>query len=394
MSQAGSPEDGHGRLRLLLVEDDDGDALLVQEHLADAGQEQRYAIMRARSVGDAAPLIGRADCALVDLGLPDAHGGISALTQLRAMGPDLPIVVLTGVAETARGLDAVSSGAQDYLVKGQVDGAQLTRALRYAFERRRAERDARRLLLAEQRQAENDRLARGLLPLLDVDGTCAVATRYRPGADALLGGDFFDALVLPDGRVRVVIGDVCGHGAAEAALGVALRIAWRTMTLAGASEADSLATVEQVLLRERDESLPFATVCDITLDAARGALAIRRHGHPAPLLVSPGVRWLDEVPVAPPLGCFPDSTAVESTVELPDGWSLLLMTDGIFEGRVPVGGHGGRLGTDGLARMVERQAPTASSPDALLDGLIAEAQELNGGDLEDDLALLWIGAAR
>jgi serine phosphatase RsbU (regulator of sigma subunit) len=391
MPQAGPADD---QLRLLLVEDDDGDALLVEEHLADAGQEQRYLIARARSVGDAAPLIDRADCALVDLGLPDAHGGISALTQLRAMGPELPIVVLTGVAEQARGLDAVASGAQDYLVKGQVDGAQLTRSLRYAIERRRAERDARLLLVAEQRQAENDRLARGLLPLLDVDGACAVTTRYRPGADALLGGDFFDALVLPDGRLRVVIGDVCGHGAAEAALGVALRIAWRTMTLAGSSEADSLATVEQVLLRERDESLPFATVCDITLDPEARTLTTRRHGHPAPLLVVPEVRWLDTVPAAPPLGCFPESKASEATVDLPDGWSLLLMTDGIFEGRVPTGGQGGRLGTDGLAGMVARQAPTAASPDALLDGLIAEAQELNGGDLEDDLALLWIGDVR
>jgi serine phosphatase RsbU (regulator of sigma subunit) len=281
----------------------------------------------------------------------------------------------------------MSSGAQDYLVKGHVDGPALARALRYAVERRRAERDARLLLLAEQRQAENDRLARGLLPLLNVDGPFAVATRYRPGADALLGGDFFDALVLPDGRLRVVIGDVCGHGATEAALGVALRIAWRTMTLAGASEADSLATVEQVLLRERDESLPFATVCDMTLDPEAGTLTTRRHGHPAPLLLEPDLRWIDEVPAAPPLGCVTPAPAPHVTVKLPEQWSVLLLTDGIFEGRVP----GGRLGMDGLADLVEALAPESPSPDALLDAVIAAAQHLNGGDLEDDLALLWIG---
>jgi serine phosphatase RsbU (regulator of sigma subunit) len=378
-----------GRLRLLLVEDDDGDALLVEEHLADAGQT--YVIDRARSVAEAAPLIDRADCALVDLGLPDARDGVTALTGVRSMAPELPIVVLTGVAEQARGLDAVASGAQDYLVKGEVDGARLTRALRYAVERRRAERHARLLLLAEQRQAENDRLARGLLPLLDINGPCAVATRYRPGADALLGGDFYDALVLADGRLRVVIGDVCGHGATEAALGVALRIAWRTMTLAGASETDTLATVEQVLLRERDESLPFATVCDVTVDPAAGTLTARRHGHPAPLLLAPALRWVDEVPAAPPLGCVPalPADAPEVTVDLPEGWNLLLLTDGIFEGRVP----GGRLGIDGLTQLVEQLAPGSATPDALLDAVIAAAQDLNGGDLEDDIALLWIGAA-
>lgn len=390
MSQLEGADD---RLRLLLVEDDDGDALLVEEHLAEVGPT--YIIDRARSVADAASLIDRADCALVDLGLPDAHDGVTALTEVRSMAPELPIVVLTGVAEQARGLDAVASGAQDYLVKGEVDGARLTRALRYAVERRRAERDARLLLLAEQRQAENDRLARGLLPLLDIDpdgrgSSCAVATRYRPGADALLGGDFYDALVLADGRLRVVIGDVCGHGATEAALGVALRIAWRTMTLAGASETDTLATVEQVLLRERDESLPFATVCDVTIDPAACTLTVRRHGHPAPLLLEPQLRWTDEVPAAPPLGCIPTLPVdAEVTVDLPETWSLLLLTDGIFEGRVP----GGRLGLDGLTELVERLAPAAASPDALLDDLIAAAQDLNGGDLEDDLALLWIGAA-
>jgi serine phosphatase RsbU (regulator of sigma subunit) len=68
---------------------------------------------------------------------------------------------------------------------------------------------------------------------------------------------------------------------------------------------------------------------------------------------------------------------------------VLLLTDGVFEGRVP----GGRLGLDGLTELVERLAPAAASPDALLDDLIAAAQDLNGGDLEDDLALLWIGAA-
>ena len=389
-------EGADNRLRLLLVEDDDGDALLVEEHLADAGQT--YVIDRARSVAEAASLIGRADCALVDLGLPDAQDGVAALTGVRSMAPELPIVVLTGVAEQARGLDAVASGAQDYLVKGEVDGAHLTRALRYAVERRKAERDARLLLLAEQRQAENDRLARGLLPLLDIGSdangqgaTCSVATRYRPGADALLGGDFYDALVLPDGRLRVVIGDVCGHGATEAALGVALRIAWRTMTLAGASESDTLATVEQVLLRERDESLPFATICDVTLDPMAGTLTNRRHGHPAPLLLAPELRWLDDAPVAPPLGCVPTQPvkASDVTVDLPRGWSLLLMTDGIFEGRVP----GGSLGIDGLVELIGQLAPDAASPDALLDALIAAAQDLNGGDLEDDLALLWIGAA-
>lgn len=384
------------RPRLLLVEDDDGDALLVEELFLDSGET--YEIARARSMAEAMHLVGEADCALVDLGLPDA-AGLSALTDLRARAPELALVVLTGMADKARAIDAMVAGAQDYLVKGHVDGEGLARAVRYAIERRRAEHDARRLLIAEHRQAENARIARGLLPQLDVDGPFSVATRYRPGADALLGGDFYDVLVTDDGRLRAVVGDVCGHGPAEAALGVALRVAWQTMALSGATEAQGLAAVEQVLVHERDETVPFATVCDLTLDPAAMTLTVRRHGHPPPLRVAPTVGWIDDAPAAPPLGCVGPVEAKPGTVALAEGWSILLLTDGIFEGR-HAGGHtaDGRLGMDGLAALVgELTAPSGSgwsagSPEALLDGLVAETRRLNGGDLDDDLALLWIGA--
>lgn len=83
------------------------------------------------------------------------------------------------------------------------------------------------------RAEENARLERGLLPtpLLRTDDL-KVTTRYRPGRDqALLGGDFYDVVQTEDGTVHVVIGDVSGHGAAEAALGVCLRVAWRSFVL-------------------------------------------------------------------------------------------------------------------------------------------------------------------
>src|SRR5262249_22365052 len=158
------------------------------------------------------------------------------------------------------------------------------------IERRQAEADSRRLALAEQRQAENERLARGLLPTLQIEGShLAIATRYVPGGrDALVGGDFYDAVARPDGSVRVVIGDVCGHGPDEAAIGVALRIAWRALVVAGASPDEVLAGVDDILRLERGESSTFATVCDLTFDTAATTVAVRLHGHPPPLLVAHG----------------------------------------------------------------------------------------------------------
>jgi serine phosphatase RsbU (regulator of sigma subunit) len=188
-----------------------------------------------------------------------------------------------------------------------------------------------------------------------------------------------------------VVGDVCGHGPAEAALGVALRIAWRTMTLAGVGPAETLAAMEQVLLHERDESLPFATVCDVTVDPGTHELTVRRHGHPPPLLLAPAARWVEEAPAAPPLACVGPRTATAVTVPLPPDWGFLLLTDGIFEGHAGEG----RLGMDGLAVLVEQllaDGTAGAGPEWLLDRLVAATRELNGGDLDDDIALLWIGA--
>ena len=317
-------------VRVLLVEDDDGDALLVEELFRDVGEP--VDLMRARSLAEASLVARIADCALVDLGLPDAFG-LAAVERLQAVDPSLALVVLTGNNDRAKGLAALASGAQDYLVKGEVDGHALVRSVRYAVERRRAEASQRKLLLAERRQAENDRLARGLLPRLEVGGRgVETATRYEPGGrDALLGGDFFDAVQLADGTVRALVGDVCGHGPDEAALGVALRIAWRTSVLLGLDEARVLEGVDAVLRHERHDPDGYATACDVTIDRAGTSCTVRLHGHPPPLQVSPSVRWMPAEPPAPPLGVGRYRIAPPATVALEPGWAIVLLTDGLHE---------------------------------------------------------------
>jgi hypothetical protein len=141
--------------------------------------------------------------------------------ELRRSLPGIAVLVLTGLADEDRGSAAVGAGAQDYLVKGQVDGHLLTRAIRYAVERRRAEAELRRLYAAELQAAENARLERGLLPQPHVtDPRLAVLARYRPGGDALLDGDFYDVVETADGTLHMLVGDVCGHGPDGERLGV------------------------------------------------------------------------------------------------------------------------------------------------------------------------------
>ena len=86
---------------------------------------------RVRSITEAKPLLPAAACVLLDLDLPDAHQ-LQGVHWLQENVPQVAVVVLTGLADEHLGAEAVRAGAQDYLVKGHVDGALLNRVIRYA----------------------------------------------------------------------------------------------------------------------------------------------------------------------------------------------------------------------------------------------------------------------
>ncbi|HSK26939.1 MAG TPA: SpoIIE family protein phosphatase [Jiangellales bacterium] len=377
-------------LRVLLVEDDDGDALLVSEFLGDAADlVGPVELVRARRLDEAAAAVAvdDFDCVLLDLHLPDADG-LRGLTRLRGIAPGTAHVVLTGMADSHQGLAAMSAGAQDYLVKGQVDGELLGRSLRYAIERRQADESERALFEANIVAEENARLERGLLPrpLLTGPGV-QVHVRYRPGRRrALLGGDFYDVVQGADGVIRAVIGDVSGHGADEAALGVCLRVAWRTLVLAGTPDTEVLPGVERILIAERPTEEVFATAVMLSLDPADGDVRVWLAGHPPPVVVHPvaGPAQLPLHDPGPAMGIVPGTRWDADKTVLPGGSRLLLFTDGLVEGRTP---GGERLGDDGLVRLLS-DLHWPDEAEGALDALIDAVEALNGEPLADDVALL------
>jgi diguanylate cyclase (GGDEF)-like protein len=124
---------------ILLVEDNPGDVRLVEE-LLRAAWVVAGSINHVSSVEDAIGHVAKdvPACILLDLSLPDAQG-LGTLERVRDAHPSVPIVVLTGTDDEAQAVQAVQEGAQDYLIKGQVDGHLLGRAIRYAIERKFAE---------------------------------------------------------------------------------------------------------------------------------------------------------------------------------------------------------------------------------------------------------------
>ncbi|MEJ7892488.1 MAG: SpoIIE family protein phosphatase [Solirubrobacteraceae bacterium] len=376
-------------LRILLVEDDEGDALIVR--LLFEETHPPVQITHVQRLADAEAIAADHDCALLDLGLPDATG-LEGLERLRAAADDLAILVLTGLADEERGIAALAAGAQDYLVKGHVDGELLARSVRYAVERRRAITARRELSLAQLQAAETTRLERGLLPTpLVSDPRVRIATQYAAGRRrALLGGDFFDVVEDGKGCLHAIIGDVSGHGPDEAAVGVCLRIAWRTLILAGTESDAVLPTLQWVLEAERYDRGVFATVATLAVEPDRVGLTLRTAGHPSPLLVpaAGAPRPLVDGSGGPPLGVLSGSTWAPAEFTLEAGWSVLLYTDGVVEGRR---GDHSRLGEDGLAELVVDARRHDPDPSAMVREVVARAEELNAGPLRDDVALVLIG---
>ncbi len=387
---------GHDQVQVLLVEDDDGDALLVEELLLEVGAA--VVVQRARSLTQAKSLLADAACVLLDLGLPDSQG-LNGLRQLLQHDPEAAVVVLTGEADEYLGERAVRAGAQDYLVKGEVAGHMLDRVIRYAVERRRAEEAQRELHAAQIHAQENARLERGLLPSpLLTDSRLRVSARCLPGGGhMLLGGDFYDVIEGRDGWVHALIGDVCGRGPAEAALGVCLRVAWRTLILAARPVDEILATLSELLEHERQDDTMFATLCMVSVSPDRSTGWVRMAGHLPPLLVNDdGVRELPTLPAAP-LGLSEVQDWPGVQMRLDGSWSVLLFTDGLIEGRIGRGSE--RLGSEGLMDLI-RNTLRAAPPEAprgtlvdedLLDQVIEQVRELNGRELDDDLAVLALG---
>jgi len=377
--------------RVLLVEDDDADALLVVELFADAGDTR--APLHVHTIAEALGHLDHTDCVLLDMNLPDASG-LDGLRRLLEVEDHPAIVVLTGDVDETRGRGAVAAGAQDYLIKGRVDGQLLTRAVDYAVERRRAEHLTRQLHEARAHERENRRLGRGLLPTaLLRDPALTLATRYQPGdRQLLLGGDFYDAIETGDGTIHAIIGDVSGHGPDEAAVGVSLRIAWRTLILAGVPAQHVLPVLDQVLVTERHDRSLFTTVAMVSIAPDRDRLALCLAGHPPPLLIDGTVpHALTDVGLGPPLGVRSGTTWPAVDIPLPREWSLLLYTDGLIEARDSLLEP---LWIDGVLDLLGAEltaAPTMwrAQPDAALDALLAVVDRrapLRGDDLA--LALL------
>jgi serine phosphatase RsbU (regulator of sigma subunit) len=208
-------------------------------------------------------------------------------------------------------------------------------------------------------------------------GACYVPFTASP----TVGGDWWDGLVLPDGRVALTVGDVAGHGVPAVAVMGQLRNTMRSHLVAGLEPAETLAELSALL--DWTDHTAHATAVAVVADPCTGELVWASAGHPPPLVTSPGrqPRWLD-VPAAAPLGALPRNRPHpyrNHHDHVDPGETLHLYSDGLIEGRR----RDIDTGLEQLATAASRDRP-GTSVQARCEALVAELVR----EAEDDVCLV------
>ena len=244
---------------------------------------------------------------------------------------------------------------------------------------------------AAQRETSDlaQRFQAGMLPRLPSDGPITVHSLYRPGLNQmLLGGDFLDVMSRDDDELAFIVGDVAGHGPEQAALGATLRGAWLALASVPALEIDDwAAALNRVVLQRASGEGLFVTGVMGTVSRSRGTLRYASAGHPPPILLSPDVRTTEAG--GPALGLMPGAVYRVHEVALPAQWAVLLVTDGLFEGRLPNSDRLRGNYDDFLERLAERDLVPESAA-SWLPQFADELERLNGGQLSDDAAAILL----
>jgi sigma-B regulation protein RsbU (phosphoserine phosphatase) len=406
---------GEKVIRILLVEDNEDDALLLRRTLVD-GQRGQFELEHVERLDPALKRLGEAafDVVLLDLSLPDSRG-LGTFRRLHDQTPAVPVVVLTGLDDETTAITAAKEGAQDYLVKGQFNRGLLVRAMRYAIERKRAELElanyAKQLRLKnEQMQAELD-LARevqmALLPqqfptfppgVAAKDSALRFCGHYEPAAS--LGGDYYDVFALSETAAGVLICDVMGHGVRAGLLTAMIRALMEELTSFASGDAANpgqlLTQINRgltVILKQARNTV-FVTAFYLVADVARGRFRYANAGHPSPLLARRSRNCVEAVGDAnkpgPALGLFED--AVFETFEdlmAPDDLAVLF-TDGIFEVQ---NSRGEIYGEKRLCEAVQKNLRLPAS--SLFAALLADVREFSQQqELADDVCLVGMEVAR
>ena len=321
------------RIKILLVEDDPDDVWVMRNLLSDRW-DAPFELVQVELLSAAIERCAEDafDVVLLDLTLPDSKG-LETFFAMYAHAEGVPIVVLSGYSDEASAVKAVQAGAQDYLVKGQVNDHVLVRSIRYAIERSRRHRaeETMRDTSEEFRAAQEiqQHLFPGESPVLT--GFDIAGALYPAKATA---GDYFDYIPMLDGCLGVVVGDVSSHGMGPALLMSETRACLRTLAQASGDVGEILTRANRVLAADTGE-FHFVTLAMARLDPRTKSMVYASAGHRGYLLhAGVDVTILDSTSL--PLGVRADTVVpVAAPITLRSGELFTFFTDGVVEAESP-----------------------------------------------------------
>lgn len=323
------------QVKILLVEDDPDDVWIMQGLLGDRWDgpfQLTHAEMLEVAIRHMATR--QFDIVLLDLSLPDSQG-IETFARMYREAPEVPIVVLTGNADETVGISAVQAGAEDYLIKGQVDDAILIRSVRYAVERGRR----RRAEISLRSASEEIRAAQQVQKLLFPDAAPTlegfdIAAAMFPAREA--AGDYYDFFSLADGRLAVALGDVSGHGMGPALLMAETRASLRTLA-GNYSEPSELLTQANRVLTSSNAETRFVTLILAAIEPKQRRLVYASAGQRG-YLMTPAGEWNQLESTGLPLGVKADAQFPQVTLPtMSPGTIIAFFTDGLYEMESPAG---------------------------------------------------------
>ncbi len=393
-------------IKVLLIEDNPLDARLIGIMLRDAsGGAFELDHVDRLEPGLCRLARGGIDLVLVDLSLPDSHG-LETFTRVHAHAPKVPIIVLSGLADETVAVTAVHEGAQDYLVKGQVNGPLLVRAMRYAIERKRTSEQLARYadeLREKNTQMEADfSMAREIQQIFlpqqyptfprnvpPQQSALQFFHRYLPAA--AVGGDFFNIFPITNTVAGIFICDVMGHGMRAALVTAILRGLVEELIPVAMDAGKFLGEINRSLhaILQRTAEPLLATACYLITDVTEARVRFASAGHPSPLRVSRNTGQAEPLKVydprhGPALGLFEDSTYPTCCCPIAENDLFVLFTDGLFE----VDDRGQEeFGQERLLSAVRQRARLPA--DQLFDELLTTIRKFGSGkEFDDDVCLV------
>ncbi|MBN1413352.1 MAG: fused response regulator/phosphatase [Spirochaetales bacterium] len=343
-------------INLLLVEDNLGDARLIREAISET-ELINVTITHVERLSELKKTLATQtfDMIILDLTLPDASG-LETVRYTAEYAQETAIIVLTGLNDGDLAIRAVQEGAQDYLIKGDVNASVLERVIIYAIERNQthlrisslSKQLANALSEINYELEISANIQRKIIQeKIPEEWGKSIGLYYSPAAK--MGGDLYDIKTLPGGETSFIVADGSGHSVHAALLAIMFKLSLQHQIVKATGPKSLIKSINDELQPLFLDNMFFTAFC-AWYDPAKKNLTYTSAGHPEQyLLTKDGKDLISLKNNGIPLCIYDDTSYEQSTVGISRGDRLFLFTDGMYE---RFDKEGKKLGEEGLQAFI------------------------------------------